>query len=183
MISIDAVNVNSIIKFKDKCLTRNGFTLPAIYPEFVQQNFENTNIVKSVIKCNSVDFERSGTTVKCFIIFLNDLKDSIVYEVGNDYDSEVFYSLDFIDRWEYFVDKFVIDEHESLIEIRNIQECTVISFCCNNVEVQDIWNKIYKLIHKEKLLFDTYLFFTGEIFSENPGVIKFDKGICSMYLI
>ena len=183
MISIDAVVVTSIIKFKEKCLTRNGFTLPAIYPEFAQRNFENTNIVNSVIKCNNVDFEGSGSTVKCFISFLNDLKDSIVYEVGNDYDLEVFYSLDFIDRWEYFADKFVIDEHESHIEIRNIQECTVISFCCNNIEVQDIWNKIYKLIHKEKLLFDTYLFFTGEIFPENPGVIKFDKGICSMYLI
>ena len=98
MISTDAVVVNSIIKFKEKYLTQNGFTLPAIYPEFVQRNFENTNIVNSVIKCNNIDFEGSGTTVKCLISFLNDLKDTIVYEVGNDYDLEVFYSLDFLDR-------------------------------------------------------------------------------------
>lgn len=83
----------------------------------------------------------------------------------------------------YFADKFVLDEHESLIEIRNIQECVVISFCCNNIEIQEIWDKIYKLIHKERLLLDAYQFFTGQIFPENPGVVKFDKGRCSMYLI
>ena len=57
MIPTDPVVVNSIIKFKETCLIRNGFTLPATYPEFVQKSFANGNIVNSVIKCNNVDFQ------------------------------------------------------------------------------------------------------------------------------
>ena len=56
MIPTDPVVVNSIIKFK-MCLIWNGFTLPAIYPDFVQESFANGNIVNSVVKCNKVDFK------------------------------------------------------------------------------------------------------------------------------
>ena len=98
MIRIDAVVVNSIIKSKEKCLTHHGFVLPAIYPEFVQRNFADTNSINSIVKCNNIDFEGPSTTVKYFVDFSNDVKDSIVNEVGKDYKVKVFYPLDFMNR-------------------------------------------------------------------------------------
>ena len=56
MIPTDPVVVSSVIKFKETCLIRNRFTLPAIYPDFVQENFANGKILNSVVKCNNVDF-------------------------------------------------------------------------------------------------------------------------------
>ena len=172
MIPTDPVILNSIIKFKEKCLIRNRFTLPAIYPEFVQESFANGNIVNSVVKCNNVDFQGSGITIRYFINFLLHLNDSIVYEVGNDYHVNVFYSLDFEERWDYFTNKFIIDEHESLVEIKNISECMVISFRCINYNVQEVWDKIYKVVNKDRFLLDTYHIFTEEMFPGNSGVLK-----------
>ena len=102
------------------------------------------------------------------------MNDSIVYEVGNDYHIKVFYSLDFEERWGYFTNKFIINEHESLVEIKNIPESMVISSWL----LLRFWDKIYKVANKDRLLLDTY-----QLFPENPGVVKFGKGICSMYLI
>ena len=59
----------------------------------------------------------------------------------------------------------------------------VISFRSSNYNVQEVWDKVYKVVNKDSLLLDTYQLFTEEMFPENPGVVKFDKGICSMYLI
>ena len=56
MIPTDTVVVNSIIKFKETCLIRDRFTLPAIYPDFVQESLANGKILNSVIKYNNVDF-------------------------------------------------------------------------------------------------------------------------------
>ena len=106
------------------------------------------------------------------------MNDLIVYEVGNDYHVKVFYSLDFEERWGYFTNKFIIDEHESFVEIKNIPECMVISFRWSNYNVQEVWGKIYKVVNNDRLLLDTY-----QLFPENPGVVEFGKGICSMYLI
>ena len=139
--------------------------------------------MNSVVKCNNVDFQGSGITIKYFINFLVYLNDSIVYEVENDYHVRVFYSLDFEERWDYFTNKFIIDEHESLAEIKNISECMVISFRCSNCNVQHVWDKIYKVVNKDRLLLDTYQLFREDMFPENPAVVKFDKDICSMYLI
>ena len=118
MIPTDPLVVNSIIEFKEKCLIRNGFTLPDIYPEFVQESFAGGNIVNSVVKCNNLDFQGSGIIIKYFINFLVYLNDSIIYEVGNDYHVKVFYSLDFEERWGYFTNEFIIDEHGRLVEIK-----------------------------------------------------------------
>ena len=184
MIPTDAVVVNSIRNVKEKCLAHHGFVrscgiaLPAIYPEFVQSNFVDPVFINSNIKSNNIDFEGLITTIKYFIKFLNVLKDSIANEIGSDFKIEDFYSLDFMERWDYFTHKFVLDEHDTLVEIRNISEYVVISFCAN-IEIQKIWDKIYNLIYKER----ADQFFKGHIFQENPGVVKFDNDKCNLLLM
>ena len=107
MIPTDPIVVNTIRNVKEKCFVCHGFTLPAIYSEFVlRSNFIEPVFVDLAIKYNNIDFAGSFTTVKHFIKFLNVLKEAISNEFGNDYRVEVFYFLDYMDRWEYFEHKF-----------------------------------------------------------------------------
>ena len=120
MITTDPLVVNTIKNFKERCLVQHDFSLPAIYPEFVLENIDAV-FIDSVIKFNNLDFAGSFTTVKYFIKFLNVLQEVISNELGSDYRVKVFHSLDYMDWWEYFEHKFILDEHNTLIKIRDIE--------------------------------------------------------------
>ena len=118
MIPTNPIVANTIRNVKkEKSFFCHSFTLPAIYSEFtLQSNFIEPVFVDSVIKYNNIDFAESFTTVKHFIKFLSVLKGATSNELGNNYRLEVLYSLDYMDRWEDFEHKFIIDEHNALVE-------------------------------------------------------------------
>ena len=61
MIRTDSVVVTTIKNFKERCLAKHSFSLPAAYPEYVVKHF-NPNHVNSIIYHNNIDFAGSFTT-------------------------------------------------------------------------------------------------------------------------
>ena len=52
-----------------------------------------------------------------------------------------------------------------------------------NRNMQEIWNKIYNLIHYKRIdLLDAYKFYTDRSFPETPGCVRFYNDTYDLYL-
>ena len=77
-----------------RCKQNNGFSLPAIYPEFVLKNIDE-EVVNSVIKVNDIHFPGAIVTIKHFIKFLYEIESCIQEELGAKFSVKVFHTLDY----------------------------------------------------------------------------------------
>ena len=82
------MNDQTIKNFMQRCKKKRSFTLPTIYPYFVIKPLD-LNFVESVIHNKRCDFPGAFTTVKHFIKFLFEMKNSIKKLLGSDYKVEV----------------------------------------------------------------------------------------------
>ena len=63
--------------FMTRYKQNNGFSLPAIYPEFVLKNIDQ-EVVNSITKANNIGFPGAVVTIKHFIKFL--IKQSLIFK-------------------------------------------------------------------------------------------------------
>ena len=81
MISVRVSDQLLVSDFMTRCKQNNGFSLPAIYPEFVLKNIDE-EVVKSVIKANNIDFLGAIVTIKHHIKFLYEIESCIQKKLG-----------------------------------------------------------------------------------------------------
>ena len=118
-IPTDSVVFNTTKNFKERCLAKHSFSLPAVYLEYVVKNFD-PNHIYSIIYHNNIDFAGSFSAVNYFIKFLYAVEDSISHELGLYYSVKVYQSLDYLDRWNFMEHKFTVDEYGDLRELNHI---------------------------------------------------------------
>ena len=76
----------------ERCQSKYGFPLPAIYSHFVSDKV-STEAVNEILNVNSINIRGGNMVTRALIKFLFELKTAIEKIVGENYYIEVFYSI------------------------------------------------------------------------------------------
>ena len=172
--------------FMTRCKQNHGFSLSAIYPEFVLKNIDE-EVVNSVIKSNNIDFPGAIVTIEHFIKFLYEIESCIQEELGTKFSVKVFNTLDCLERWDYNEHKLIQDEFECLIKLDHTNQCFAVKVHWEEEDllmtVSNLWNHISNLFYKKSNVLYTYNFFMQKLFPQDfLSVSIMEKGLIIYFL-
>ena len=113
----------------DRCKTKCGFSLPAVYSHFVMSQIDS-DVVNKIIRVNNIDMCGAMLTIRTFVDFLCNLKTYIEKILGDGFIVKVYNSLNFMEEWSFYDHAFELCEHGNLKKLPKIDQSIAFTIRC-----------------------------------------------------